>query len=261
MNNLVDLREDHVALCKEAHRLRQTPAVRRFLKSPQHDRYDCSFRIHHYLARLGSWSRAACSVVKMGQRFAALLADFAVVSLNNSTYFDGRPLEFEADPETVLNRVLPNYKGTTILSNALSIIHGACKLVERYHQQPPIPQIHAESRILNHFFVNRLEFATGDQYIGCSKPSCYCCWLYFHFHPTRARTGRTHNNVWIKWSLPSPLFQDNGEANRDSLRIMRAMADGIRNEIIGLIIADGNPVVAMFDSTTGLTASARSFPS
>lgn len=235
--------------------------MKAFLKHARSEKYDSWFQIHHYLARLGSWFRAAYSVVRLSHRFSDILAHFSVRHVRASLRLDCRPLDFEADPQIVLNRVFPNYKDTSILSNALCRIQGARKLAERYQLRPPIPRPHAESKILNHFFLHGFEFVKGDRYVGCSKPSCYCCRQYFRCHPAQAHIGRTHNNVWIKWSLPSSLIRDHGEVDRESLRMMRLMTDTIRNEIMALIVADGTPMVAMFDSTTGLTVSTRAFSS
>ena len=261
MENLVSLCGDHKSLCKEAHRLRQTPTVKAFLKHARNEKYDSWFQIHHYLAHFGSWFRAAYSVVRLGHRFADILAHFSVRYVRAGPRLDCRPLDFEADPQIVLNRVYPNYKDTNILANALSRIQGASKLAERYQLRPPIPRPHAESKILNHFFLHGFELVKGDRYVGCSKSSCYCCRQYFRYHPAKARIGRTHKNVWIKWSLPSSLTRDHGEVDRESLRMMRLMADTIRNEITALILAQGTPLVAMFDSTTGLTVSTQAFTS
>ena len=261
LDNLIRLCDDHKSLCKEAYRLRQEPTVKMFLKHGREEKYNSWFQIHHYLARLGSWFRAAYSVVRLGYRFADVLAHFNVRHVRTSMRFDCTPLDFEADPQTILNRIFPNYKDTSILSNAVSRIQGASKLVKRYQLRPPIPHPHAESKILNHFFLHGFEFVKGDRYVGCSKPSCYCCKQYFHYHPAKAHIGRTHDNVWIKWSLPSPLIRKHGEVDRESLRMMRLIADTMRNDITALIVADRAPLVAMFDSTTGLTLSTRTFSS
>lgn len=252
--DLVDLRHDHVKLCTEAHRLRQDKIVRGFLRE-RRSQYDSWFQVHHYLARLGSWRRAACSVVELGRHFPDVLGTFQVRRVPSLPDPNRKALEFDDDPSVVLERVFPNYKGTTILSNAKTAVSTAETLAQRYRRVAQFPVPHAETRALHHFFLHKLSFVGGDRYVGCSKPSCYGCAKYFRFHPMRARTGRTHNNVWMKWCLPSALAGEDGEAQRHGLRMMRVMADSIRSDVIALLLGDSGQPGAMFDSTTGLTSS------
>lgn len=256
LKGLVDLRNDHLKLCTEAHCLRRNPTVRAFLRE-RRSKYDLWFRIHHYLARLGSWNRAAHAVVELARQFTDVLTTFGVRRVLTAPNLDRAPLDFDADPGAVLARVCPNYKDATIFANALSRLQKAKTLAERYQRVRQTPKPHAETKILHYFFQNGVEFARGDRYIGCSKPSCYSCARYLRFHPMRARTGRTHDNIWIKWCLPSALLEKDGAVHRHCLRMMLVLADSIRSDIIGLILGEDTPVGAMFDSTTGLTASVR----
>lgn len=161
------------------------------------------------------------------------------------------------EPEIVLNRVFPNFRGHGILSSARALMPDTAIMLDWQNNGPCIPLPHAEASMLHHFSTNGLQFAGGDRYIGCSKPSCYCCRKYFRVHPWRARTGRAHDNVWIQWALPSPLKGDDGSVDGHAVKIMRAMTESIRKDIVAGIMAGRSPVGAMFDSTTGLTGSVR----
>lgn len=50
-----------------------------------------------------------------------------------------------------------------------------------------------------------------------------------------------------------------GQVDRLSVRLMRVMADSVRNDVVGILVANGSPLIAMFDSTTGLTSSVGAF--
>lgn len=254
--NLVNLRHNHVDLCAEAHRLRQDPNVREFLRE-RRSKYDSWFQVHHYLARLGTWYRAARSVLERGRQFPHVLAAFEVRRVPLLPDPDRTALVFDTDSGAVLERVCPNYKGTDILRNAKAAISTAKNLAQRHRRVALIPVPHAETQVLHHLFVRELRFVGGDRYVGCSKPSCYSCAKYFHFHPMRARTGRIHNNVWMKWCLPSACMGSDGEVERHSLRMMRVMADSIRDDVMALLLGDGVQPGAMFDSTAGLTTSVQ----
>ena len=136
--------------------------------------------------------------------------------------------EFDLGPGVVLERVCQNFKGTTILADAKVAMSASKKFAQRYQQVAQIPAPHAETQTLNHYFLHDLSFVARGCYIGCSKPSCYSCTKYFRFHHMGSRFGRTHNNVWVKWYLPSAWVGSDGEVERHSLRMMRVMADSIR---------------------------------
>lgn len=259
LGHVLRLREQHVLLCEEAHRLRRTDSIRLFLEDKRKAKYDCWFQIHHYLARLGSWLRATSNVVQLSHNFADSLAACDVRDLPVDINNEQAPLVLERDPGKVLLRVCPNFKGTSIFYDPLAKLQGACELASQYrtHTQVPIP--HAETKILHFFFVQGLHFARQDRYVGCSKPSCYSCGKYFYYHPARANVGRKHNNTWIKWSLPSPLMYTGGQVDRLSVRLMSVMADSVRNDIVGMLVANESPLIAMFDSTTGLTSSVSAY--
>lgn len=254
--DLVGLRHDHVELCAEAHRLRQDSNIREFLRE-RRSKYDSWFQVHHYLARLGSWYRAAHSVLKRGRRFPRVLAAFEVRHVPFFPDFDRTALDFGGHPGIVLERVCPNFKETEILKNANVALSDAKTLTQRHWRVAWIPKPHAETQVLHHFLVQALSFVGGDQYVGCSEPSCYSCAKYFHYHPMRARTGRVQHNVRVKWCLPSAWMGSDGEVERHNLRMMRVMADSIRNDVVGLLLGDGVRPGAMFDSTTGLTTSGQ----
>jgi hypothetical protein len=120
----------------------------------------------------------------------------------------------------------------------------------QFHAKP-----HAEAVVLDHFFTRNFAFVMGDRYVACSKPSCYCCKLYFKFHPLRAVTGRHHGNLWIQWGLPRPLSAISGRADRITLKILRQMSDEVRKDVLSVTLRGNSRQINMFDSTTGFSAS------
>lgn len=257
LRGLFGLREDHLALCREAYRLRRIPAVRTLLKRNKGGEYGAWFQIRHYLGRLGSWCRAADSVITHGRTFADVLERCHVATFDKSRGLGRESVDIAIEPEIVLNRVFPNFQGHGILSSARALMPDVATMSDWQTNGPCIPLPHAEASMLHYFSTNGLQFARGDGYIGCSKPSCYCCQKYFGIHPWRARTGRAHDNVWIKWALPSPLRGEDGSVDKNAIKIMRAMTDSVRKDIVAVIMTGGSPVGAMFDSTTGMTGSVQ----
>ncbi|PHH60282.1 hypothetical protein CDD81_1872 [Ophiocordyceps australis] len=62
-------------------------------------------------------------------------------------------------------------------------------------------QIHAEVQLLDHFHLEKLRFVEGDRFVTCSKPACWCCFLYFRHHPARPVEPETNGNLHEKWGL------------------------------------------------------------
>jgi hypothetical protein len=169
------------------------------------------------------------------------------------------PLAFDEDLEVVLARVIPNYRGFTIFTDTLSRLRGAASQAGHFHRVPLVPAPHAEAIVLYYFLSQSLEFAYGDPYVGCSKPSCYCCRVYFESQPAAPRVGRAHNNVWIKWRLPRPMISYIGENNRVRVNTVRRMVNTIHQDLVTTLVRNGLPTAAMFDSTTGLSTSLASW--
>ena len=78
----------------------------------------------------------------------------------------------------------------------------AARLTKNYTDPNFVPKVHAETLMVEHFYFNQLHFFGNDRYIGCSKPSCYCCDLYLRNHPGNFEARPSHGNVWVKWCLP-----------------------------------------------------------
>jgi hypothetical protein len=60
-------------------------------------------------------------------------------------------------------------------------------------------RVHAELLVLEKFRFNGWEFVAGDRYIGCSKPSCFCCYYYINFLPERYSVSGCYNKIYTYW--------------------------------------------------------------
>lgn len=127
---------------------------------------------------------------------------------------------------------------------------------ERWESIRLEPPVHAEITILDHFYNQSLNFAHGKAYIGCSKPSCFCCRVYMDNHPLKPMERPCHNNVWVRWS-PPPLTRQTKEG-------ISVFSDGVMNVLSSLIKQNikeelsqetHGPRQRVFDSMTDLSAS------
>jgi hypothetical protein len=89
----------------------------------------------------------------------------------------------------------------------------------------------------------------------CSRPSCYCCKLYFDHHPVRASTGRSHGMLWIQWRLPRLLECVEGTVDHTTLKVLRKMSDQVRKDALAALTPQKHFDFNIFNSTTGFSAS------
>lgn len=207
------------------------------------------YRARHYIGRLSSWHTTVHRVVSLGQRFRGILdsCDIAIVA---QPPIEKRTISvFTNGLESALTGALPSYRGHPIITETVA------RLTERADRLPKRLELlpHAEVVMLEHFHTKGLSFAMGDNYIGCSKPSCYCCKLYFDCHMSSAVTGRYHGNLWMKWAVPRSLTLQGGATDRTTVKLIRRMSDRIRVDLLSNLILGRFSVLQLFDSTTGFS--------
>jgi hypothetical protein len=257
---ILRLRDDHVAMCKEAYAYSKASSAEQYENlSDIPQEYDEVYRARHYIGRLSSWRKAARNVVSLGACFPAVLASYEVATVSHAGTIDSSCWTAEHDLDALLARIVPNYRGHSITCQLKAKLKDASRSMgvlenRQFHAKP-----HAEAVILDHFSTGNFEFVMGDRYVACSKPSCYCCKLFFKFHPLRAVTGRHHGNLWIQWGLPRSLYLTSGGADRITLKILRRMSDEVRKDVLSAILPRKSRQVNMFDSTTGFSASRAKF--
>lgn len=119
------------------------------------------------------------------------------------------------------------------------------------------PRIHAELLLLEHFHQHNLEFVENDRYIGCSKPSCYCCDLYMRCHPGNFVRRACHGNLWINWRAPIPPVADDQVARQHTAKMLNEMVKSIRQDALDQLLSKQPRRPRVPDSTTGMSTSIR----
>lgn len=165
------------------------------------------------------------------------------------------PLSASAQEELscadVFSRLCGYYTGRfqqlcTTLYNSWDDAHKA-EFESRLGRRKNEPYVHAEIQMLHHFHRQRLTFANGVAYIGCSKPSCYCCALYMHYHPQNVLRRPYHGNVWVKWILPSC----NETFSKHEESIVKKMVGQMRSDFSSGVFR--MQTSRGFESTTGIS--------
>ena len=88
-----------------------------------------------------------------------------------------------------------------ILNNVIAVeneVERLCKFDTR---------VHAEVTVADKFRSSAFEYFSGIKFIGCSKPSCFCCYHYLSALCPGFDLEGSHNKVYLKWQ-PIQVGQD-----------------------------------------------------
>ena len=189
IQSLIGIEDDHLSSCHAAHQFKQKKKLMCLLRlhgsTAERSRW---YSVWHFIGRLGCWFGKCQELVLAAHQFPQLL--------------DGATCRFLALPQ---EKELPIDHSKADLSSALKrmLSAGEQQLVASLYEQLStmrlfdIPgvfrenitkdgltgRVHAEVFLLEHFHFNKSRFVMREKYIGCSKPSCYCCGLYMRYHP------------------------------------------------------------------------------
>lgn len=243
-------------MCIKAHGLAKDIAHQKSATFPTNGQGSSDlYRIRHFVGRLSAWLRAGRNVVVSGARFDGILGSYCVRAVRPATLVTPISLSLGEDFDAILNRVLPTFRGQPILTDISATVKSATGTTALFKGEQLQLKPHAEAIMLDHFSANNLQFANGDSYVACSRPSCYCCKLYFDSHPAGARTGRSHGMLWIKWLFPGLLQSLEGTADHVTLDVLRKMSDQVRQDALAALLPQKHHDFDMFGSTTGFSTS------
>lgn len=125
-----------------------------------------------------------------------------------------------------------------------------------YKQAGVDVDVHAEIKVLEHFYRSELSFAGNDPFIACSKPACLCCELYFKYHPARIVIPASHKKVWTKWSPPRVEYGARlSDQAIEQRKILSKITEYLREEIINQVLQRSKHSHWHPDSRTGITDS------
>ncbi|KAI1798779.1 hypothetical protein F4811DRAFT_162683 [Daldinia bambusicola] len=260
-------------ICFKAYDQRKAPEMRSLENRTSSGNQDASLdkyaspfgAVHHWLGRLAHHVRAPKEVIEDSVELDHLF-DSHQVCLVKSPPSSPRP---QADSLTgldgILKRMLPaNDLQLKEYTEALGSLDRKFQIAKRvrdeYENKNFQPRIHAEIQILEHFYTNQLRYVGNDSYIGCSKPACYCCHLYFRHHQARPVEPESHQKIYLNWGVPELTngSKDPGYiAQRD---LMNKMLETIRKDALAQIIQKAGPLKWHPDSLTGITISTRALP-
>ncbi|KAI1378159.1 hypothetical protein F4677DRAFT_36696 [Hypoxylon crocopeplum] len=251
-------------VCVQAYDGRKSPEMR-LLENHIHttsgdsclDRRAHAFaKVRHCLGRLADHVRAPMKVIEDSAALHHLFSEYKVRLVNPAASNQRPQADSHTDLRSILNRMLPAresefaaYEQSLVtLDRKFQITARVRETYEKFE-----PGIHAEVQVLEHFHAARLRFVDNDNYIGCSKPACYCCHLYFQHHPSHPVVPESHQKVYLNWGVPLlPGGPNDGGyiAQRD---LLNTMVKTIRENALNQIKSKDGPLKWHADSLTGIT--------
>ncbi|KAH7012585.1 uncharacterized protein B0I36DRAFT_369733 [Microdochium trichocladiopsis] len=206
-------------------------------------------KLVHYVHRVAAHLRSVKRLIDDGARLKPLLERYRVTAMGSSNA-----------------SCQPTIQGMKPWRHNLKQINKQTSL-EAWIQDRFAPEeadkgsIHCEVQLLEHFYQNKLRFARDDPYIACSKPSCFCCELYFRHHSLQCAQLDTHGRVYPNWAPPLLAEGINDAAWPEQRHVLGEIAHALGNLVISRLERLGNIARngALFDSLDGNTVSGVGF--
>lgn len=260
------------ALCAYAYEFRDTEAVR--ILTRRHTRHEARGQwsdIRHNIGRLGCWIKAVKTLLQAARAFPQHLEGAAVDLVMPRGLADIPPAKnsrLGLDFRSVVNRMVPKDQQaiTDTLVQSLDELNMVSPVKVQFQEAYSTfqPRPHAELLVLEHFFEHDFEFVHDDRYIGCSKPSCYCCGLYMKVHPGRFEQRACHGNLWPNWGppIPLPVVTSPGKASAQvrrpqehhTFKLLQDMATHVRGDVHDQIQSRRPRRSRVPDSSTGMSS-------
>ena len=237
IDSLICMKDDHLGSCHAAHRFKERKKLMRLLRlhGSAEKRSQWS-SVWHYIGRLGCWfgkcQQLALTVYQFPQLLDGATCEFLALPKDMKLPVD----HSKADLSSALKRMLPATQQQLVASiyeqlSGLRTFDIPGVFRENITKDRLTGRVHAEVFLLEHFFLNKFQFWMREKYVGCSKPSCYCCSLYMRYHPGNVVMRPAHNNVYLTWIPPLISRMDEEQVRKHNLDIMNSMNAYIRRDV------------------------------
>ena len=168
--------------------------------------------LRHYIGRLGSWWKACSSLVYIAHLHPEIFSSTSIRAVRSQVHTSVGVSNLRSSnyiPDTTISSSTHKESTTKLPASYLFLqrlygTNAANEFVERLQRrQQGETYVHAELLILSHFYQNNFTFGGDVCYIGCSKPSCYCCQLYMRLQSRPLLPRPSHGQTWIRWAMPT----------------------------------------------------------
>ena len=222
---------------------------------------EVSYRVRHYVGRLADHIRVSKHLVEDALRVREVLDVFQVSEVQAPLGVQPPEIDSHTNLDSILGRMIPNKdEESSHLQKDLSRFKDHVGLEDRIKEsflklQSKSPIVHCEVQLLEHFHRNGLRFTDDDRFIGTSKFACYCCKLYYRYHPSRPVEPDSHEQIYLNWG-PVHLPEGSHDVSYRELRDkLNPVIGDIRDAFFKAIRKKNISVFNRPNSITGLTGS------
>jgi len=227
-------------------------------------------RARHLLGRLGDPKRLSTILVETCLENPQILENYTIEHCPSSDHKKYRfPSKSNAD--AILGRMLSDvaaiqqYRARLTEYSAIIDLDKALKDVCDIRAR-----VHAEVILVDKIrSIPGFRFFHNDRYVGCSKPSCFCCWHYLNALPERFILNGCHQKIYVKWR-PNDIVQAD-PTNSLALAQMRKqekerekatdrLIHVVREEVLRHIDEQPRRHQCHFDSVTGVSSTTHGKP-
>jgi hypothetical protein len=215
----------------------------------------------HLIGRLGSWHKSTKIVLAQAIENPQLKRSPAVrcVDCFAATKFDFNPASFTI--ASAVEQTFSTRNRDYALDSARALFEqqqlDLDEAFKKRKEHPFQPKVHAEVLMADHFFRRELEFWNGNCYIGCSKPSCFCCDLYLKNHVRSFSSRPCHGNIWINWCPAAHSGVEHVGRNVPTGTIVETMIQKMRHEAEHSLLSGLRLRRTRVESTSGFSGSTR----
>ncbi|KAG8629949.1 hypothetical protein KVT40_001568 [Elsinoe batatas] len=219
---------------------------RKILKEAN-DRPNCSLRIIskivlalHFVSKLSKWHRVVPKLLGFARRHSYLLQNASCEWLKLSERTTMPSADEKTTVQSALRRMLPKEAQTQVseLQNHLHLQRDGKfeeYFIANYSDANLSLVAHAEVVLLEHVYDHDIRLVEDDRYIGCSKPSCYCCDLYMKYHPGDFVPRPSHGNVYVTWNFPLLPTCTNPKVYEHTLQVMNQVIQHVRRDVFRVV--------------------------
>jgi hypothetical protein len=205
-----------------------------YLSASGQECYQDFLKLHKALGKLGKPISITATLFRAARTFAADFVQGFEVSIVESQ--GSRPVD-DLTLEQAMNSIFSSEEKFKYLQRLQFLapedstskkLKGKIKLDTR---------VHAELVLLDHFSKNKYKFAARDNYIACSKPACYLCYLYIIYHRKTFTNLPVHQKIYRNWRVPDIDPKDSGSM-KSSAEILSRLVDKIEIDLLDEIVSD-----------------------
>lgn len=221
----------------------------------------------HYIGRLAFHVKTVKVLLTAAERLPELVLSPQIFLIESpSSIVLPPPSRPNLKLDGIANRMMHSSQASDLLElqaslRILDLKFNVERTVQKYYVEKKLrARVHAELIVLEYFHERdeTLQYLDNDRYIGCSKPACYCCSLYFRAHPANVEPPATHQKLYLNWLPPtsvSGVEDPNSRLATHEKGMLNRMVQSIRLRTIEQIRNQTGRRQRHFDSTTGETAS------